>query len=327
MQLRCVTVSSLLFIVLLPGRCFAQNSNFPDVPAEHFAYEAIAYLSSKNIVQGYNDGTFRPNALVNRAEALKMILQPGSETTSPFTDVQSGDWFLPYVEEARTRNIIDGPPVSTLFRGSDPVQKVEFLKMLELAFESHPLQSFSEIRLPLAEDVQDVALWYYPYMRYGLTTALIESSTDGLLLPSMMLSRARAAVLLYRMLLTNAGKRTETLLALTEKEVHAVLADLERENFSRAAFASARALLYARGSHIRSPNSPVVVGSLKVTEGLRALVRANEAMTRQDFPEVIRLSKDAWQLADSAKNRTNAVVPLADRVQDMAAQLATIARQ
>ena len=79
----------LLFFVLVLNvpAVFAAASPFSDVTSSHPNYDAIMYLYSHQIVGGYPDGTFRPNAIVNRAEALKFTLL-GSGITVPTTTEQ-----------------------------------------------------------------------------------------------------------------------------------------------------------------------------------------------------------------------------------------------
>ncbi len=50
----------------------AKNS-FPDVPAGHWAEDEIASAHACGWVEGYPDGTFRPEAAITRAEAVKMV--------------------------------------------------------------------------------------------------------------------------------------------------------------------------------------------------------------------------------------------------------------
>lgn len=51
-------------------------ANFSDVDPAHENYQAINYLQKTGVIQGYDDGTFRPAQLVNRAEAIKIIMLP-----------------------------------------------------------------------------------------------------------------------------------------------------------------------------------------------------------------------------------------------------------
>lgn len=49
------------------------NMKFKDVPETHWAYEAIEELAEKGIINGYEDGTFKPDEAVTRAELATML--------------------------------------------------------------------------------------------------------------------------------------------------------------------------------------------------------------------------------------------------------------
>jgi hypothetical protein len=49
------------------------NMKFKDVPETHWAYEAIEELSEMSIINGYEDGTFKPDEAVTRAELATML--------------------------------------------------------------------------------------------------------------------------------------------------------------------------------------------------------------------------------------------------------------
>ncbi|MCL2496270.1 MAG: S-layer homology domain-containing protein [Clostridiales bacterium] len=77
--------------------------------------EALNKLSSLQVVNGYPDGSFRPNATVTRAEFAKMIcvftgkteLKPAAST---FSDVPSGVWYYGWVSRAAEQGWINGYP-------------------------------------------------------------------------------------------------------------------------------------------------------------------------------------------------------------------------
>ena len=46
------------------------GQRFPDVPADHYAFEAIEWAASAGVTLGYGDGTFRPSAALGRWHAL-----------------------------------------------------------------------------------------------------------------------------------------------------------------------------------------------------------------------------------------------------------------
>jgi len=318
--------------VLLPSFTQAQETAFKDVPSGSAVAEAAEYLRSVGVLSGYADGTFRPNQKVNRAEAIKIIIAPllkkealDQLTATPFTDIKAGDWYLPYVEAARQNSIVDGPPAKAAFNGTKPVTKMEFIKMILLAYQIDPT-AYSEITLPLATDVTDPTAWYYPYLRYAITASMTMITGEGTFAPGRELTRGDTALVLYRFLMYRNGKRTQALLSEAESEILIVLGSLKESNPEQAEFASARALLAARGANAGAPNQPLVQGALKITEAFRSIVRAYRAGINQQFDESIRLCGDAWNLATRGKELSPSLASLSDQVQTLAKNLADSAR-
>ena len=116
-----------------PGAPIA-NAPLSDI-AGHPYQSAIEYLYAKKIVTGYDDGTYKPNATVNRAELLK-ILVGGNGYPTPdatkykncFPDVKA-DWYAPYVCFAKEKGWVAGYPDGN-FRPAQAINKVEAIKML-----------------------------------------------------------------------------------------------------------------------------------------------------------------------------------------------------
>lgn len=307
--------------------------SFSDLPASHQAYSAVQYLSSHGILQGYNDGTFRPDKKVTRAEAIKIIaasiaqgkiFTPG---TSAYADIPAGVWYEPYVTFAwKELGIIDGPPTATMFHGERTVTTVEFLKILLLAHKVDP-QSYSEIQLHLSSDVTDPAAWYYPYVRYALSSSILSVQENGTLNPAQQLSRAQVALFLHSFLTYKEGRQTQNLLSSAETDLVNTLKMLDEKHPEQAEFASARALLAARGAHTSHPDVPLVQGALKITQAFRALVRAYKAGSEGSLDNAISLSKEAWALAEEAKAKSAELLDLSLQVQGIAQNMAETARQ
>ena len=85
---------------------------FSDVSAEHWAYEAIAIAAKMGWIEGYPDGTFRPDATITRAEMMTLVNRALERVPSDedhllskrvmltFPDCKSSDWFYIAVQEA-----------------------------------------------------------------------------------------------------------------------------------------------------------------------------------------------------------------------------------
>ncbi|TAA72801.1 S-layer homology domain-containing protein [Planococcus salinarum] len=130
------TVVILLSLVLaLPAAAAT------DLPESHPFYEEITYLMDMGVIEGYPDGTVRPDQEVTRAEAAVMVgrLQDfdGTERATQFTDVPAGYYASGYIAEAAEAGYFEGygngrfGPNDSIIRG-DMALVVE--RVFDLAF-------------------------------------------------------------------------------------------------------------------------------------------------------------------------------------------------
>ena len=308
-------------------------AEFTDVPKSHFSHDAVIYLSDRNILAGYSDGTFKPDKKVNRAEALKTIASafiPKTENvnrkSTDFTDIPDNAWYLPSIEWALTKRVIDGPPKATAFAPTRAVTKAEFLKMLFTA-NGVDAKAFSDIKLPISSDVTDTAAWYYIHLRYAVATATTEIPESGVLGPNRELTRGDVAVILYRYALYKDGLRIQDLLTLTREDVERVITSLAKGDAQNAEYASARAILLTRAAVLSEPDQIVVKVAVKIAEGYRALTRAYRASLAGDRDSVVKLSNDAITLADQARKISADSKTLADQLEKYAKSFATQAKK
>lgn len=306
---------------------------FTDLQPGDFGYEAVVELVGKGIFSGYSDGTFRPQQKVTRSEALKIITsalmtdaERNAKPRSDFNDVPNDAWYLPYVSWAASKSIIDPASKTPNFNPSKSVLRVEFLKMLFRA-NSVDTNAFGEVTLPLASDVTDVKQWYYPYMRYALSSGVSVAPRTGLLSPNRELTRVDTAVLLFRFFQYRDGTGLQTLLDQTLAEITVTLDALEKNDLKRAEYASARALLAARGAHARNPDEAATKVAVKTSEAIRALVRAYKASIDNKIDDVIKLSQDAWFIAQQARTISPSASTIATQIQNYARTFADSARK
>lgn len=321
-------IAAGLLASLMPVITWAADPQpFSDINPAHPHYQATLYLQQRGIVQGFGDGSFRSGTLVNRAEAIKMIIASVAEskqlqsTMSVYTDVPANSWFTPYVEAARVIGVIDSPPAKSHFLPGESVNRAEFLKMLQLGYGTDP-QAMSEIRLPLASDVRDPAAWYYPYIRTGIASSVLAGRTDDRLGPADALTRGDTALLVYRYLLYKDGKRTQALLTKTEDQIIQIIGALDNRNTERAEHASARALVAARGAFTADPKEPLTEGSVRIAEAYRSLVLAYQAGMDGDDVQVNAHARTAWNLASDVEKITPALARVAAQIREISEAMA-----
>lgn len=73
MKKSLVVTLALVFVLGIAGTAFAAANPFVDVPAKHWAYDAVAKLANAGVVDGYNDGTFRGDKTMTRYEMAQIV--------------------------------------------------------------------------------------------------------------------------------------------------------------------------------------------------------------------------------------------------------------
>ncbi len=173
---------------------------FTDVPGSHLYADAIKFLKENNVVSGYEEGTFKPDNPLNRAESLKIILNanniPIKKAKTTFPDVSNSDWFEQYVGTAVSKGIVSGYGDGN-FKPGNSVTRAEFLKMAILTAEFTPSESSLGSQNPYPDVNKDQ--WYAKYFLFCRSNQLLRMKKGGFIAPNNPISRAEAADVLYRL--------------------------------------------------------------------------------------------------------------------------------
>jgi uncharacterized protein YkwD len=207
---------ALLLVILMTFSVWANSALaiFSDVPLHHPNAKAINFVREEGIVNGYPDGTFKPEQSINRAEFTKIIIEavlgqaPLEHAGECFPDVNSEDWFYPYVCYAKRMEIISGFPDKT-FR---PGQNISFAEAAKIVANSFHMQA------GLGEP------WYQPYIE-----ALEEKNAvpPTLLDPSEFLTRGEMAEIIYRIIGSDQFKEDNEFAELKQEVIE--LTNVERQ--------------------------------------------------------------------------------------------------
>lgn len=111
---------------------YVRDDVFTDV--DMWAKQSILELTAAGVVQGYPDGTFRPDNTITRAEFIAMLMRVVGEEggNSKFADVQ-GHWAEKYIAKATEYGYIDGYPDGS-FRPDANITRAEALKVIAKVF-------------------------------------------------------------------------------------------------------------------------------------------------------------------------------------------------
>lgn len=99
MKKKILIIAMIVVIILNISSVFAITF-YSDVPNEHWAKNYIYIMQHKNVINGYEDGTFKPENALKTGELIKMLtmlIYPDYEYKTP----GSGEhWSQPYVNIA-----------------------------------------------------------------------------------------------------------------------------------------------------------------------------------------------------------------------------------
>ncbi|WP_069203019.1 C40 family peptidase [Bacillus testis] len=121
--------------------------NFTDLDKGHFAYNAIAELSNKGIISGFEDGTFRPADSVTRGQAAAIInrqLKHTASSTYSYKDVNTNSVFAKDIAAMKELGIINGFADGT-YRPNETMTRAQMAVIVKNAFKlKQPVASSSD---------------------------------------------------------------------------------------------------------------------------------------------------------------------------------------
>ncbi len=169
---------------------------FTDVFSDHQNALAIGKLRDNGVIGGYEDGSFKPDALINRAELLTLLSHAidadltGATYANCFGDV-ADQWFAPFACYAKAKAWVAGYADNT-YRPAQSVTKAEALKITMTAL-GYEVEESDEYELPFA-DVK-AGDWFAPYVDLALEEGIVGSA--DLFNPTQEMSRAQVAQMIY----------------------------------------------------------------------------------------------------------------------------------
>ncbi|MBL4693990.1 S-layer homology domain-containing protein [Candidatus Gracilibacteria bacterium] len=167
---------------------------FKDVMSDHVHANALEKLLYAGIINGYEDGTFKPDNNVNRAELLTILTSATDADLSGvysdcFTDV--GDqWFSPFVCYAKAQGWVNGYDDGSYHPGQNVI-KAEGLKIVMEAFD---IDVPSSVSVDPFVDVPAGA-WYSPYAALAKDVGIV--SNKALFDPEHEVTRAEFVQMIY----------------------------------------------------------------------------------------------------------------------------------
>lgn len=164
-------VSTIFFRLLTDNaraRYWSTTNDFSDIAPESWYNNAVSTLSNMGIINGYEDGTFKPNASITRAEFTAIatrFFDYEAEYDGAFNDVSARAWYADYVQAAVDMGLVDGYPDGG-FHPNSNITRAEAVTIVNRVLNRAPHEDHL-----LDEDEMNVwpdnvyGAWYYADMQ------------------------------------------------------------------------------------------------------------------------------------------------------------------
>jgi uncharacterized protein YegL len=169
--------------------------SFPDIEG-HWCREYIEKFLGKKWVVGYNDGLFRPNRFVTRAEFTAMVVNIFKKVEGVyecnFTDVKKDDWFYNAVAYAATEGLIQGYENSS-FKPMDNMSRQDAAVLVAKLFDVGFFEGAQDYKF---EDEDTFPEYAYKSIKNLASHGIIQGYPDGAFRPARLITRAEAVRML-----------------------------------------------------------------------------------------------------------------------------------
>lgn len=188
--------------VVIPAQIPTPETGFVDVPADHWAAEAIGVMAGLGVVQGVGGNNYDMTGLMTRGTLTTVLYRlsngkPNNGVTS-FLDVNNGAWYAESISWAATRGVVRGYTPET-FAPNDTITREQLAVMLARYAQLIGLDTAADPGA-LAEytDGSATGSWATEGVAWCLEQGIVQGKGNGRLDPSANVTRAEVALMLQR---------------------------------------------------------------------------------------------------------------------------------
>ena len=163
----------------------------------HWSKSIIMRLNGYGIINGYDNGTIRPDAYVSAAEYLTIIVK-----SLGFTEETAGaDWAQPYINKAVELGLIDAGEYTDY---SAPVTRSQAAKIAANALKDNVVADENSVKAKIY-DYAEIEEQYKPYVVLAYDKKIVNGNHDNCFEPDRYITRAEAGVVAVRLIDKNGG--------------------------------------------------------------------------------------------------------------------------
>ena len=193
----------------VPEDDLALTTSFKDVKTTAWYYNDVTDCAKRGIVQGFSDGTFKPEDTVTDVQFLTMITNAFySDTVKKYNPVPAGQkWYYPYVQTSKDNNLLKGgksgdPALSITEKNLNRYDMA--LVLYNVMVNKNKLTNVSATDLIMSygsiKDKASVPANRVTAVQYCYALGIITGMSDGTFSGSKNMTRAQACTVIVRMM-------------------------------------------------------------------------------------------------------------------------------
>lgn len=149
--------AAILSRIIAGGEVVNKSSRFADVPSYEWYTKYIGHMEELGLMQGYEDGSFKPDRKISRAEFASIVARYLNLTKTQevyFPDLASNHWAIDDIKKVVAAGIMKGYDDGN-FGPQNPVTRAEAATIINRALNRHPdeeyirgakIKTFSDIK-------------------------------------------------------------------------------------------------------------------------------------------------------------------------------------
>ena len=163
MKKKLLTIAIIAIITTICSFSFvALAKEFSDIDQSHWAFQYVDELSNQGVINGYDDGTYKPDNTVTRAEFIKLVLSTdgrlikNGEFTIQMKDLKFDNWYDKYVYIAGLSDLI--PYAYTSGDYNEPIERYEMAGIIEELVMFEEIINYENSIADFKSQIKDVAI-------------------------------------------------------------------------------------------------------------------------------------------------------------------------
>lgn len=189
------------YALVLDGKSHALP--FTDLAAGAWYEDAVAYVYRHDLMSGFSEDTFGPNAALSRAQLCQILYnmegRPAVTGSGSFSDLADGAWYTDAVTWAASKGIVDGYG-GGLFGPDDNITREQLASILYRCAQARgdDVSVGEDTNILSYSDAADVAGYAVSAMQWACGAGVITGISESALAPRGEATRAQTAAMLMR---------------------------------------------------------------------------------------------------------------------------------